>query len=60
MSVSEPSPGKVDTIEEHHMHSEFYMVEESEAKKINDTKDKRRTCDLRWNHKLPYPGIRNR
>ena len=29
---------KVDTIEEHHMHSEFYMVEESEAKKINDTK----------------------
>ena len=31
-------PVKVDTIEEHHMHSEFYMVEESEAKKINDTK----------------------
>ena len=28
-------PVKVDTIEEHHMHSEFYMVEESEAKKIN-------------------------
>lgn len=31
-------PVKVDTIEEHHMHSEFYIVEESEAKKINDTK----------------------
>ncbi len=31
-------PVKVDTIEEHHMHSEFYMVEESEAKKINETK----------------------
>ena len=29
---------KVDTIEEHHMHSEFYVVEEEEAKKINDTK----------------------
>lgn len=28
-------PVKVDTIEDHHMHSEFYMVEEEEAKKIN-------------------------
>ena len=31
-------PVKADTIEEHHMHSEFYVVEEEEAKKINDTK----------------------
>lgn len=31
-------PVKVDTIEEHHMHSEFYIVEEEEAEKINDTK----------------------
>lgn len=31
-------PVKVETIEEHHMHSEFYMVEEDEAKKINDAK----------------------
>lgn len=31
-------PVKVDTIEEHHMHSEFYVVVEEEAKKINDTK----------------------
>ena len=31
-------PVKVDDVEQHHMHSEFYMVEESEAKKINDTK----------------------
>ena len=31
-------PVKVETIEEHHMHSEFYIVEEEEAKKINDTK----------------------
>ncbi|WP_313343898.1 tRNA preQ1(34) S-adenosylmethionine ribosyltransferase-isomerase QueA [Lacrimispora sp.] len=31
-------PVKVDTIESHHMHSEFYMVEEAEAKKVNDTK----------------------
>ena len=32
-------PVKVDNILDHHMHSEFYMVEEEEAKKINDTKD---------------------
>lgn len=31
-------PVKVDEIEEHHMHSEFYIVEEEEAKKVNDTK----------------------
>ena len=31
-------PVKVENVLEHHMHSEFYMVEESEAKKINDTK----------------------
>ena len=31
-------PVKVDTIEDHHMHSEFYVVEESEAEKINAAK----------------------
>lgn len=31
-------PVKVDDVLEHHMHSEFYQVEESEAKKINDAK----------------------
>lgn len=31
-------PVKADDILDHHMHSEFYMVEEEEAKKINDTK----------------------
>lgn len=31
-------PVKVENILEHHMHSEFYVVEEAEAKKINDTK----------------------
>ncbi len=29
---------KVDDVESHHMHSEFYMVEEDQAKLINDTK----------------------
>ncbi|MDO5520099.1 MAG: tRNA preQ1(34) S-adenosylmethionine ribosyltransferase-isomerase QueA [bacterium] len=31
-------PVKVDDVTNHHMHSEFYQVEESEAKKINDAK----------------------
>lgn len=31
-------PVKVENILEHEMHSEFYMIEESEAKKINETK----------------------
>lgn len=31
-------PVKVDDVEQHHMHSEFYMVEEDQAKLINDTK----------------------
>ncbi len=31
-------PVKVDNVQDHHMHSEFYIVEEEEAKKINDTK----------------------
>lgn len=32
-------PVKVDEIEEHHMHSEFYIVEEEEARKVNDAKN---------------------
>ena len=31
-------PVKVDNVLDHHMHSEFYMVEEGAAKVINDTK----------------------
>ena len=31
-------PVKVETIEEHHMHSEYYMVGEEAAAKINQTK----------------------
>lgn len=31
-------PVKVDDVTRHHMHSEFYMVEEDQAKLINDTK----------------------
>lgn len=33
-------PVKVDNILEHHMHSEFYMVEEEEAAKINAAKER--------------------
>ena len=31
-------PVKVENVLDHHMHSEFYMVEESEAEKVNRTK----------------------
>ena len=31
-------PGKVEDVTQHHMHSEFYVVEEDQAKLINDTK----------------------
>ena len=31
-------PVKVDDVEQHHMHSEFYVVEEDQAKLINETK----------------------
>lgn len=31
-------PVKVDDVENHHMHSEFYVVEEDQARMINDTK----------------------
>ena len=31
-------PVKVDDVESHHMHSEFYVVEESQAEMINNTK----------------------
>ena len=33
-------PVKVDDVESHHMHSEFYVVEEEQAKIINETKAK--------------------
>lgn len=33
-------PVKVENVLDHHMHSEFYCIEEAEAKKINDTKRK--------------------
>ena len=33
-------PVKVENITEHHMHSEYYVVEEDAARKINETKQK--------------------
>ena len=33
-------PVKVENVLEHHMHSEFYMIEEEQAKVINETKKK--------------------
>ena len=31
-------PVKVENVQDHHMHSEFYMIDEEEAAKINETK----------------------
>ena len=42
------------------MHSEFYVVEEDQAKLINDTKAAWRPCDRSRNNKLPYSGVCNR
>lgn len=33
-------PVKVDDVENHHMHSEFYMINEEAAEKINHAKDR--------------------
>lgn len=31
-------PVKVDNVDEHHMHAEFYQIEESQARMINETR----------------------
>ncbi len=46
-------PVKADDILDHHMHSEFYRIEASEAEKINRAKRERTPGDLRRNDKLP-------
>ena len=50
-------PVEVDDVESHHMHSEFYIVEEDQAKLINDTKKAGKrviavgttSCRTHWN-----------
>ena len=46
-------PVKVENVLEHHMHSEFYMIEENEAAEDQPGKSKWRAGDLCGNHKLP-------
>ena len=48
-------PVKVDNILEHHMHSEFYQIEEEAAEKINTSKSKwtKESIDGRY-YKLPH------
>ena len=53
-------PVKVDDVENHHMHSEFYVVEEDQAKLINDTKKAGNRGDFCWNNKLQDPGVCHR
>ncbi len=53
-------PVKVENIQEHHMHSEFYMVEEDQAKLINETKTEGWTDYCSGYDQLQYPGVRYR
>ena len=50
-------PVKVDDVENHHMHSEFYVVEEDQAKLINDTKKNGGRVISVGTDKLQNPGI---
>ena len=53
-------PVKVEDVTDHHMHSEFYIVEPEQAELINRVKKRRREdCGSR-NDKLPYAGVGNR
>ena len=45
-------PVKVENVLEHHMHSEFYMVEESEGKEDQRHQSGGRPRDLRWHYQL--------
>ena len=50
-------PVKVDDVEKHHMHSEFYIVEEDQAKLINDTKKNGIVkATSGWTEIFIYPG----
>ena len=51
-------PVKVDDVESHHMHSEFYVVEEDQAELHQYYKEKWRASNLCGNYQLPYSGIR--
>ena len=52
-------PVKVSNVLDHHMHSEFYRIEEDAANMINETKQKWRTHYLCRYDKLPDAGIRS-
>ena len=54
-------PVKVENVLDHHMHSEFYVVEESEARKVNDTKaagGRVLQAKTGWTEIFIYPGYR--
>ena len=49
-------PVKVEDVTKHHMHSEFYIIEESQAKLINDTKQAGAGLS-RWAPPAAEPGV---
>ena len=50
-------PVKVEKIEEHHMHSEFYVVSEEASQKINDAKNNGDSVHSRKALNLPHRHI---
>ncbi len=53
-------PVKVEDVTQHHMHSEFYVVEEDQAKLIQRHESLRPSGNFRWNNQLQDPGVSNR
>ena len=51
-------PVKVEDVTQHHMHSEFYVVEEDQAALINETKKKGGKIISVGTTSLPYAGVR--
>ena len=47
-------PVKAENVEDHHMHSEHYMLPEATAKLINDTKKNDGRVFCRGNYSLPH------
>ncbi len=50
-------PVKVDNVLDHHMHSEFYMVSQEAADKINNAKKNGGQYNICWHYKHSYLRI---
>ena len=53
-------PVKVENIEEHEMHTEYFEVSEDAARRINAARERGGRIDRRGHHQRAHPGIRRR